>query len=235
MKKVVFSFCLIAISMQFFAQTKRHSLEVKSDDKPGAHGFSFWQQVKINSKDTSIVASLHGNKPTVLKNLKAETYTVTATSLFNHHIQKKVELNKGNSFIKLSGLESFYTKVPTTTNLSEKIKLNDTLYVIFNSTANENTKEKIGVTKTKTGYTAIQYVGISNEVFQEMQINETSYKAVIKLETEGKKASTHKTANEQTSEIYTIELNKEITTFVIGGQWNGINGLKAVLFLVEKK
>ncbi len=235
MKNIFFSFCFIFFSTASFSQSKRLPLQLKSDDKPSLHGFSYWQQIKISAKDTSFTTSLHRANPDVFKNLKAGVYTITISSLFNHHVSKEIALNKKTPLTKITGLTSFYSKTSGSIKLSEKIKLNDTLYIIFSATQNESLKEKLAVTKIKNGYNVIQYRGISNEVFQEMQINETTYKSVIKFEAEGKKANSPKAETAPIAEIYTLELNKEITTFIVPGQWNGMSNLKGVLLLVEQK
>lgn len=235
MKNILVSFCVIFLTSTLFSQNNRFSLQIKSDDKPTLHGFSYWRNIKITSKDTSFSSSLHRANPDVFKNLKGGTYSITVSSLFNHHVSKKIELNKKTRLIKISGLCSFYIKTNETTSLSEKIKLGDTLYIIFSANQNENLKEKLAVTKTKTGYAMMQYKGVSNEVFQEMQINENTYKAIIKFENDGKKANSPKGETAPVAEIYTIELNKEITTFIVPGEWHGIDNLKGILLAVEKK
>ena len=235
MRKIIFSFCLIILYATFFSQNNSFSLQIKTDDKPSFHGFSYWQQIKVVSKDTSFTYRLHTANPDVIKNLKPGTYKIAVTSLFNHYIGKKIELNKKTPLIKFAGLSAYYIKTPATTNLSQKLKLNDTLFIIYSNTQNESAKEKMGITKTKIGYTVIQYTGISNEVFQEMGINEATYKAVIKFETEGKKNNSPKAETAPVAGIYSVELNKELTTFIVPGQWDGFNNLKGILLLVEQK
>jgi hypothetical protein len=235
MKKLFFLFCIISCVAVLQAQNNLCSLQIKTDDKPSLHGFSYWQQIKVVSKDTSFTYRLHTGNPDVIANLKPGTYKVAVTSVFNHYISKKIELNKKTPLIKFAGLTTHYIKPKTAGNLSDKLKLNDTLFVITSNTQNENTKEKLGITKTKIGYTVIQYKGITNEVFQEMMINDATYKAVPKFESEGKKANSPKAETAPAAEIDTIELNKEITTFIVAGKWEGFNGLKAVLLAVEGK
>jgi len=50
----------------------------------------------------------------------------------------------------------------------------------------------------------------------------------------GKKANSPKTETKDDKEIYSIELNKEITSFIIPGTWGGLNKLRALLFIVQK-
>jgi len=81
----------------------------------------------------------------------------------------------------------------------------------------------------------LQYVGLSNELFQEMQCNESALKELIKFETEGKKAHSPKAETAPKAEVYTVALNKEIISFIVPGEWRGLDSLKGILFLVEKK
>src|SRR5579872_2988206 len=173
MKKTLFSFCFTILCHILFAQNTC-SLQIKTDDKPSIHGFSYWQYIKVVSKDTSFIYKLHTANPDVIPDLKAGTYKIAVTSLFNHYSSKKVELNKKTPLLKFAGLASYYTKTTAATNLSQKLKPGDTLFIIYSNNQNESEKEKMGITKTKTGYTVIQYKGITNEVFQEMMINERS-------------------------------------------------------------
>jgi len=235
MQKIIFSFCLTLLCSPFFSQNNLLSLQIKTDDKPSLHGFSYWQQIKIVSKDTSFTYRLHTANPDVIKNLKPGTYKIAVSSLFNHYISKKIELNKKTPLIKFTGLAAYYNKPSATGNLSEKLKLNDTLFIIYSNNKSESEKEKMGITKTKIGYTVLQYTGISNEVFQYMMVNEATYKSVIKFETEGKKANSPKAETAPVAEVYSVELNKELTTFIVPGQWNGFENLKGILLLVEQK
>ncbi len=235
MQKIIFPFCLFFLCSSLFSQNNLLSLQIKTDDKPSLHGFSYWQQIKVVSKDTSFTYRLHTANPDIIKNLKPGTYKIAISSLFNHYISKKIELNKKTPLLKFAGLAAYYTKTPATSNLSEKLKISDTLFIIYSNNQNESLKEKMGITKTKIGYTVIQYKGITNEVFQEMMVNEATYKAVIKFETEGKKANSPKAETAPVAEVYSVELNKELTTFIVPGQWDGFNSLKGILLLVEQK
>jgi hypothetical protein len=235
MKKAIFSFAFVFLVSFFFGQNHRLPLSVKTDDKITIHGFCYWQELHVKSKDTSFIHRLHSGNPDLIKNLKPGTYVLTAISLFNHHISKKVELNKKTPLIKIGGMEAFYTRIPETQTLSEKLKLNDTLYIIYSTSSNESIKEKIGITKTKAGYVAIQYVGLSNKIFQEMQFRDEFYKQVIKFETEGKKTNSPKAETAPKAEVFTIELNKEIISFIVPGENGGLDPLKAALFIVEQK
>lgn len=199
------------------------------------HGFCYWQELKVKGKDTSFTARLHHGNPDEIKGLKPGPYILTAISLFGHTVSKKIDLSKKTPLVNFKGLQKFYKRGPAEQNLSEKLKVNDTLFILFNSSADESVKEKIAITKMKEGYKAIQYNGISNQVFQDMQFRPSAYQSVINFEKEGKKANSPKAETAPKAEIYTIELNKEIVSFIVPGEWGGLDKLKAVLFIVEQK
>lgn len=234
MKKILFSVTLFFISVLVWGQ-QRLSLSLKTDDKITMHGFCYWQELQVRSKDTSFTTRLHRGNPDEIKGLKAGTYTLTAFSVFNGKVTKKVELNKKTAPVNWKGLQAFYKRVPEKESLSEKLKLNDTLFILYNSSADESVKEKIGITKTAAGYKAIQYKGIGQEVQQEMQFRDEFFKDVVAFEANGKKANSPKAETAPKAEIYTLALNKEIISFIIPGQWNGLDNLKAKLFIVEQK
>lgn len=218
-----------------FAQTARFNLTLKTDDKITIHGFSYWQEMHVRSKDTSFTYQLHRSNPDVIKNLKPGAYQLTAVSLFNHRISKKVQLKKKTPLVKIKGLQSFYQRADEKQTLSATLKENDTLFVLFNSNVDESIREKIAITKNKYGYKAIQYRGITSEVFQDMQFKDEFYKHVIKFEEEGKKANAPKGETAPKAEMYTLALNRKILSFIVPGEWGGMNQLKALLFLVEQK
>jgi len=227
---------LFLISFSVLAQTKRVELQVKTDDKISAHGFSYWQQLNIKSADTSFSISLHKKNPDVISNLKAGNYTVSTTSVFNNHVSKKVSLQKKSTLLKLTGLSATYHKTLDNILISDKIKLNDTLYIIYNTSRNdENNNVKIGIAKTSTGFTAILYEGLTSTIFTTMLCPKDLYKNVIEFETSAKKSNSPKAETTDNKEVYTIELNKEINTFIIPGTWQGLDKLRAVLFAVQKQ
>ena len=230
--RVVFIFLFLFFSGK--AQTKRVALKIKADDKISAHGFSYWSELKITSADTSFYYSLHMQNPDIIPGLKQGEYTVALSSVFNTRIFKKVKLQKNTTSVKFTGLQNIYTKAISLVNLSEKIKLRDTLYIIFSTKGEAISYEKIGITKTLLGYTAIQYAGLTNDIFQTMQFNEGLYKYVNELETSCKKENAPKAETARVAEVYSFELNNEISSFIVPGNWGGLNRLKAVLFAVER-
>ena len=107
MKNVFILFFFVFLPLSFFSQNKRLSLQIKTDNKPSLHGFSYWQQLKISSKDTSFATSFNRSNPDVFKNLKAGTYSITVSSVFNHQVTKKFVLSKKNQLTKINNLTSF--------------------------------------------------------------------------------------------------------------------------------
>ncbi len=228
-------FILFVISFSAISQTKRVELQIKTDDKISVHGFSYWQQVNIKSVDTSFSLSLHKKNPDVISNLKAGNYTVSVTSVFNTQVSKKVSLQKKTTLLKFTGLSSIYHKEVENINLAEKIKLNDTLYIIYNTSRNdENNNVKIGITKTSTGFTALLYEGLTATIFSSMQHPKDLYKYVVEFETSARKANSPKAETTDNKEVYTIELNKSINTFIIPGAWQGLDKLRGILFAIQK-
>jgi hypothetical protein len=228
-------YILFLLSFSLLAQTKRVELQVKTDDKISAHGFSYWQQLNIKSVDTSFSLSLHKKNPDVISNLKAGNYTVSVASVFNNHVSKKVSLQKKSTLSKFTGLSNMYKKEAENINLTEKIKLNDTLYIIYNTSRNdENNNVKLGITKTSTGFNALLFEGLTTKIFSSMLCPKDLYKYVIEFETSAKKANSSKAETTDNKEVYTIELNKGINTFVIPGTWQGLDKLRGVLFAIQK-
>jgi|SRR6185437_1507047 len=228
-------FILLIFSFSIKAQTKRVELEIKTDDKISVHGFSYWKELKIKSADTFFSYPLHTKNPDIINNLKAGNYTITVTSVFNTHISKKVSLQKKTTLFKFAGLATIYHKAPDAPSLTEKIKLNDTLYIIYNTPRNdENNNIKLAITKNKDGFVAILYEGLTSTVFSTMQFNTDLYKHVVEFETSGKKANSPKAETTDNKEVYTIELKKETTSFIIPGTWGGLDKLRAILFIVQK-
>ena len=209
-------------------------MQIKTDDKISIHGFSYWKELKITSKDTSFTYPLHTKNPDVISNLKQGNYTVTISSVFNTRSSKKVALQKKSTLLKFTGLPMVYHQNLDGIKLTDKIKLHDTLYIIYSTTKEGASSEKLGITKTENGYTAILYDGITNIVFNYMMITPNQYKYVVEFETDLKNKNAPKAETAPVKEIYTIELNKEISTFIIPENNNGIEKLKAILFIVQR-
>lgn len=232
MYKHFFVFLLICFSAK--SQTNHVSLKLMADDKISVHGFSYWQEFTLTSKDTSITYSLHTKNPDLIPNLTKGNYMVTLISVFNTRVSKKINLKKKSTLLNFTGLSALYHKKSDTTNLSETLKLNDTLYIIYSTTKNEVRNEKIGITKTKTGFTALLYEGLTNTVFTYMQCPPALYHFVNDFETSIKNKNSPKAETAAQKEVFTIELNKEISSFIVPGYNNGLDRLKAVLFAVQR-
>ena len=230
-----FFLILLALSFSVKAQTKRVELQINTDDKISVHGFSYWKELKIKSADTSFSNSLHAKSPEVIPNLKAGNYTVTVVSIFNTQVSKEVNLQKKATLLKFTGLATTYHKATEKQNLTEKIKLHDTLYIVYSTPRNEeNNNVKIAITKNNEGYMAILYEGLTNTIFAYQQFNANSFKQVVDFEISGKKLNSPKAETTDNKEVYTIELNKETSSFIIPGAWGGLNKLRTILFIVQK-
>src|ERR1700756_3239112 len=104
MRQLFFSFYFLLSGIAIFSQNNLFSLQIITDDKPSVHGFSYWQQLKVVSKDTSFTYQLHSSTPDVISNLKPGIYKIAVSSVFNHYISKKIELHKKTAPLKFSGL-----------------------------------------------------------------------------------------------------------------------------------
>ncbi len=229
-----FFIVFIALSFSLTAQTKRVELQIKTDDKISVHGFSYWKELKITSADTTFTYSLHTKNPDVISNLKQGSYTIRVSSVFNTHVSKKTNLQKKITLVNFCGLPKVYHQPANNVNLTEKIKLHDTLYILFSTNRDNINAEKIGITKTGIGFTAILYEGITNNVFTYMQCPNDLYKFVTEFEASLKKANSPKAETAPTKEVYSIELNKEVSSFIIPENMNGLDRLKAILFAVQR-
>ncbi|MFL5753406.1 MAG: hypothetical protein ACJ76F_08365 [Bacteroidia bacterium] len=209
-----------------------YSLKLITDDKLSAHSFSYWGEVRVKSADTSFYYSLHSVFPDVVNVNKPGTYTITCTSVFGDAISKTVKIKKPESKLKLKGMKSYYKAAPTLINLSERMKNNDTLFIVYSTGYPAFYYEKIGVAKKDGKYYAIQYQGLTTDIFQTMQINENQFKEVVKFEMLSKELKPSPSCSNP--EFYTLELSREIYSFTDAScNWNGFNNLKSVLFIVE--
>lgn len=232
--KHLFLFVASLFAMTVFSQG-RINVSVAPDDKITMHGFCYWQELFVKSKDTSFNYKLHSGAPDMLKNIKPGAYTLYASSVLGNRVKKKVSVSAKSGVVKLKGLGSFYKRVDATVNLCKKLRSGDTLVILYSSTSNESDREKIAVTFNKiTGYKAIQYKGLTNEVLQEIGFREAVFKDLIEFEEKGKKANSPKAETAPQASVYTICLKKEIVSFIIPGD-EGLNGLKAKLFIIENK
>ena len=237
MKKItpiVLLFFLLPLAL--FQQVNNRAIEIIADDKPTIHGFSYWGEVKISSKDTNFYYALHSNKPDIIGGLKPDVYTITFTSIFNKSVAKIVDLNKKKKCkVKFKGLNSFYKKAPEMIMLSERIKNNDTLYIIYsNNSSGAIEYEKLGITKKDGNYIALQFKGLTTDVFQEMGIVEAQYKQVVKFETQIKSFKKNPTCTSPS--CYTIALNGEVISFKDEScYWKNLDFLKANLFMQISK
>jgi hypothetical protein len=233
--KIQFLFLISLVFTNFIrAQKDKFQIQITADDKESIHGFSFWNEIKVVSKDTSFYYSLHSYTPDTVTITKKGIYTVSCKSVFNHSISKSVEIKKkGKTKIKLQGMRDFYKHAPEAINLTERVKNMDTLIIICSTGNPAISYSKIGIVKKDGKYIAMQFKGLTDDIFQVMQISDLQYAEVIKFEAIGKKLKPNPSC--ETPETYTIELNREIFSFVdTSCQWHGFDVLKAVLFILER-
>ena len=224
-------FCFIYFSLN--AQ-KRADLQLKTDDKISVHGFSYWQNIHISSKDTSFTVALHKKNPDVLPHLKLGTYTISIQSVFNTSVSKKISLKKNPTLANITGISTAFHKVSDTTFLTKRLKANDTLFIIYSTSQNSIENQKIAIVKTKTDITAIMYDGLTNQVFSYMHCSPNLYEHVINFENDCKTHSNPKAETAPNKDICTLALKKEITTFIIPENRNALDKLKAILFAIQK-
>jgi hypothetical protein len=226
------SIVLISIPTLISYSQNTYSLKLITDDVQTAHSFSYWGEVKVKSADTSFYYSLHSITPDLISLNKPGTYTITCTSVFGDAITKTAKIKKPLSKLKLKGMKSYYKAAPTLINLSERMKNNDTLFVVYSTGYPVFYYEKLGVAKKDGKYYAIQYQGLTTDIFQSMQINENQFKEVMKFEMLSKELKPSSSC--VNPEVYTLELSREIYSFTDAScNWNGFNNLKSVLFIVE--
>lgn len=210
-----------------------YQLQLKTDDKLSAHSFSYWGEVKIKSADTSFYYALHSTEPDVINLAKPGTYTVTCTSVFGDRITKTMKIKKAKTKLKLKGMSNWYKPSPKLINLSERMKNNDTLFIIHSTGYPAFSYEKLGVAKKDGKYYAIQYQGLTTDIFQTMQVTEGQFQEVVKFEMLSKELKPSPNCTQP--EIYTLELNKESYSFTDNScSWDGFNNIKAVLLRVEQ-
>jgi hypothetical protein len=208
-----------------FSQKKLFSLTLKTDDQNSQHGCSYWQDVKISSKDTNFIYKLHNNAGDKIDSLPAGEYVVTISSVFAQKVTKKVSLVK-NETVKFS-LEKLNKKVKPEV-FSKKMKDGDTLYMLHNATG-VYLNQKIGVTKKSGKYSAFFYKGISSEITKSY---EEPYDAFMYLQQFEKESVNHDKITGCTAlEVYTFRLNGKYYVIKDGTcKWSGFFQLITLFF-----
>lgn len=211
------------------SQVKKISL--CTDDKNSQHGFSFWTDVKVKSKDTSFYYLLHSQKKDIIEITNPGEYTLTFNSVFGEKIQKTISIGKKKKYkLKVKGLKSLYAEVPATVTFMDKLKAGDTVYII-SSSLESISYEKIAVTKLSDGrYKSLQYQGLTDDVFQEFTTDENMYL----------KAASYEKLVKQLPASTCIP---SIITFCYNNQYyslldkscpeNTITNIKSLLFLIQ--
>lgn len=221
------------LPLVFFSQG-RVPLSFKTDEKTTVHGFPYWQEVRVISKDTCFTARIHRGNPDVISNLKPGKYTLQFISLFHHQLNKKTDLSKKTPLAMVKGLQSFYTPAKDTEILAASLKEKDTLFILFSSNADENAREMLAITKGKDGYKAIQYEGITPVIKQQMIFDKAFMREVVKCEKACITGNSPKAESAPSAEMYTFELNRKIHSCIVP-EGGGLNILKSKLFIIEKK
>lgn len=224
--------CSLFYSVNLSAQNKKVIL--KTDDKLSRHGFSFWFDVQVKSADTSFYYLLHSQKKDVFEVSKPGTYTLIFHSVFGHtHTQSFVVGDKKSVKVKVKGLAKAYSEVSTTMTLCDKMQANDTVYII-SSTAGAIEYEKLGVVKLADGrYKALQFVGLTTDVFQEFTVSANEFEQIINIEKNVKLLSIKSSC---APNVYTIMLRRQYyTTLDKSCLEKTIDLMKAVLFLIKGK
>lgn len=231
--KISFSILFIVLTCFVSAQTRKKII-LKTDDKTTLHNSSFWLDVLVKSTDTSFFYALHSQKKDIIEVLKEGKYTLTFNSVFGHKITQELIVGKKKKYtIKVKGLNAFYGKIPTINTLSDKLKANDTLYILRTTSGATISYEKMGITKLSDGrYTAMLFKGNTDEVFMDYTVNEATYAVVKANELLLKDPQQNLCA----PDIYTFCLRKEYYSISdVSCKINALDRMKARLFLVEGK
>lgn len=232
MKRIATLLFLLIFSAGFSQKT--FSLKIKTDDKPSPHGFSYWMEYCIKGEGEIQYQTLHLSNPDVATGLKPGTYKVSINSVFNHSVSKPIKIKK-NTKLNFTGLNSIYSFVPNGICLSERMKESDTVFVIYNTNGGANISfEKIALVKNGGKYIAIQFKGMTDEVFQQMEGSDSFLKALITFEKTAQKLHSPKAITAPQAGITTICLKHELNNLIIPGNWDGFDNLKSIWFLTEK-
>lgn len=162
-------------------------------------------------------------------------YRLEIHSVFGHNFHHKVLIEEKEKEVKLDGPSHYYKTIRNANFLNEKLKIGDTLFILFTPSEMMAQKEKIAVVKLKAGLKAIQYEGSSDKVFQDMLSDNSKINLVANAEMEMRLQSKPNPAASPAVEYYTFELNKELETFTLPKGFHGMDKIKAVLFIIENK
>jgi hypothetical protein len=221
---------MLLASVSLFAQSKKISLS--TDDKKSQHGFSFWTDVKVQSKDTSFYYLLHAEKHDVIEVLKPGDYTLTFNSVFGDKVKKQISIGSKKKYkLKVKGLQAMYKEVAPSVTFMDKVKTEKDTVFIISSGLETISYEKMGLTKLANGnYKAMLYQGLTDDIFTDYQQNEkmynkaASYEAVVK----GLPASTC------IPSIVTFCYKKQYYSLLDKScPENTINKIKGLMFIVE--
>ncbi len=237
LQKIYHIILFCALAQGSICQNNNYSLVITTDEVQPPGALYTWNEVLIQSKDTSFYYTLHNRTPDKIEGLKKGKYTVRLLSLFHHQLIKEVTLSdKKEITLAFSGAAKFYKTSKNSVKLSDKLSGNDTLFVAYTSLNLGETFEKLGFVKTGAGvYKVIQYKGISRNIQQELEINEQQIQALKKFEADLKKLKPKKDCPHNGT--YTITFQKQwlVIRDASCSSWQGLNDLKASVLFVNGK
>ncbi|MCD6067918.1 MAG: hypothetical protein K0S33_2744 [Bacteroidetes bacterium] len=221
---------VLSASFSLWAQSPK-KISLCTDDKTSKHGFSFWSDVKVQSKDTSFYYLLHSQKKDIIEVLKPGEYTLTFNSVFGDKVRKNISIGSKKKYkLKVKGLRAAYAEVPTTLSFMDKLKTNDTVFIISSGLESIN-YEKIAITRLADGrYKSLQYQGLTDDVFNEYTQGEKTYLQASTYE----KAVKTLPASTCIPHIITFSYKKQYYSLLDKScPENTITRIKALMFLVE--
>ncbi|MBS1645748.1 MAG: hypothetical protein JST67_00265 [Bacteroidetes bacterium] len=203
-------------------------MHVTIEDQNLVPEYRLWRSLHVSSKDTNFSCTA-GTQ--TFSSLKQGTYIFTLQSVFNTQIVEKKKINKKTLELLFIQPTKIFKKAADTTFLSKKIKTNDTLFILCKTKVET---QKIALTQTKNGYTALAYEGEGNQLLSTMHITSDLYQQVIAFEKECKKNSIEKTLTVSNRDLYLINRHKEVSVYFIPEGKNLLDKLKGILFAIQK-
>ena len=228
---VVFLFIASSIRSQ-------HTVTLKISEKETAHGFSFWNKLSINSKDTSFVLTLHPLPSNVFLLKSKGEYTFRFYSVFGDVITRKITISLGQTCVNISDLTKNFKKESSAKSYLKNIKLKDTVVLIHSYLSNEATSKKLPeydklmFTKvSETEVIAIQFKNSGSEIVQQISLTAKQFNELV-TSFENKARTLQKKQGCETKEVYTLKTKKKYYSVVDAScGWKGYEGLLAGLFI----
>jgi hypothetical protein len=222
---------LLLVSSSVFAQSIK-KISLSTDDKKSQHGFSFWTDVKVQSKDTSFYYLLHAQKSDVIEVVQPGDYTLTFNSVFGDKVKKQISIGSKKKYkLKVKGLAAMYKEVAPSVTFMDKVLTDKDTVLIISSGLETISYEKIGITRTATGsYKAMLYQGLTDDIFSDYQQNEKMYERAAGFEKKVKGLP----AGTCIPSIITFYYKKQYYSLLDKScPENTINRIKGIMFIVE--